>query len=227
MNKKINIDAIYILHHPKLIDRKKFMLDQLVELGIENEVTWVEEFGPEEIKEEYDIFINKPLEESNLLIEQLMGSYMNEFHKISVGNYSLCLKHKYCYEEQIKNKFNNILILEDDVVLGTNFIENLNTAICEFVNFEIYLDFLVVGGFRGWRSNSISDNKNVFYEKNLKTRCTHAQVCNINFSEKALPHMNKINNPIDFKLNEIFQLENINVAWFEPSIYQFGFQTNV
>jgi GR25 family glycosyltransferase involved in LPS biosynthesis len=225
--KKINIDAVYILHHPKLIDRKKFMLNQLIELGIENEVTWVEDFGPEEIKEEYDLFVNKPIEDTNTLIEQLMGNYINEYHKVSIGNYSLCLKHKYCYQDQIKNKFDNILILEDDAVLGLDFIENFNNAMDEFINFEKHLEFLVIGGFRSWKSNAISENKNVFYEKNLKTRCTQAQVCNINFSEKALPYMEKINNPIDFKLNEIFQLENISVAWFEPSLDQFGFKTEV
>ena len=56
--------------------------------------------------------------------------------------------------------------------------------------------------------------------ENQKTRCTHAYINNIMATKKILKNIYPINLPIDFKLNEIIQIENIKVAWSEPGLNQ-------
>ena len=90
---------IFVLHYSKLIDRKKYILEQFKKHNITN-FEFIEKYDKDEITEE----------ESKLFHSQFKKSSM-----------SLSLKHFYVYKE-IADKYDNALILEDDAILCDNFL---------------------------------------------------------------------------------------------------------
>lgn len=139
------------------------------------------------------------------------------FKKITISELSLYLKHKYCFEEQIKNNYETILILEDDAKIPNNFLELLNNQILEFNKKNG--DVLMIGECFNFKSK-VNDGQYIDYDPLNKTRCTHAILYKLHATKKIFPHIDNISLPIDFKLNEIFQIENIKVFWSKDSIKQ-------
>jgi len=205
------IDKIFITHHPALTKRKQNLLLDLQREGIAN-AEWVEMFPPEEIKTTGKIGISKK-------------------------EASLYLKHRYCLEQQLKNGWENILILEDDAMLPENFIPYLEKCLDEFS--ELRGDMLFLGGgSKEFTLNNFFFRNNkgelerrhidiekklgqlVYYHPDFLTRCTHAYIINIKAVKKILMQLDDINRPIDNKLNEIIEKENLKVCWAEPPILQ-------
>lgn len=214
-----NIDKIFVVHHAPLIDRKNRLNDIFEKIDLE--VEWVEKFLPEEI--DYNKEVGNPIidKDCGYAIQQNKYIYHENVGKrVSISELSLYLKHKYCYLEQIKHNYENILILEDDVNINSNFIEYMNNNMEEFL--EIKPDILVLGTAFNFRPVKLIGNY-IHLNDNQLTRCTHAQIININCVQKIINHLYPINLPIDFKLNEIIILEQLTVAWSEPGLTQFSF----
>lgn len=214
------INKIYVLHHTPMIERKTTLNQRLTEEYIECE--WVESFKPDEIEKDYEIYLKNWESYKNIDIIHPYGIYKNFSKKISIGSLSLILKHLWCFDEQIKNNYENILILEDDAVIPTNFIEYLNNNMNDFLilNKNEQVEMLMIGTSHNYRAKNIEKNKYAHYNENQKTRCTHAYVINISATKKIKENFKPINLSIDFKLNEIIQVENIKVAWSEPGLEQ-------
>jgi GR25 family glycosyltransferase involved in LPS biosynthesis len=116
----------------------------------------------------------------------------------TVGAHGLLLTHIKIIEEAIKNEYNNILILEDDVKFIDNFYEKFDNKITELPN---DWDLLYLGGINyfGWGNfkmvtgdkNLIPNNENfktLDYEicKTYWTQCAHALAINSKFYEILL-----------------------------------------
>lgn len=140
--------------------------------------------------------------------------------KIKVSELSLYLKHLYCFEDQIKNNYQNVLILEDDLLIPSeyNFIDYVNYCIREYK--KMNADMMFLGSCCDIKVNNIRRNKYVYLNKNQLTRCTHVYTVNIEAAKKIITKVHPKNMPIDFKLNEIIIVENLKVAWTEPSLKQ-------
>jgi len=204
------IDKIFITHHPALTKRKQNLLLDLQREGIAN-AEWVEMFPPEEIKTTGKIGISKK-------------------------EASLYLKHRYCLEQQLKNGWENILILEDDAMLPENFIPYLEKCLDEFS--ELRGDMLFLGTnkefslkkfyYRNEKFERIEYNvavekkggQNVYYHPTYMSRCTHAYIVSNQAIEKILKNLETINKTIDNKFDEIIKKEVLKVCWAEPGIYQ-------
>jgi len=218
----INIDKIYVCHHKPLIERKEILYKYFKEKNID--VEWVEKYLPEEISDKYDELVGyfniDP--EAKFICYGQYSYFPNVGKKINLGELSLYLKHLYCFEDQIKNNYENILILEDDLLIPTeyDFIKYLNNCIDEFK--KIKADMMFLGScceiHVDWANRK--NNKYVYLIKNQLTRCTHAYVTSIEATKKILTKVYPKNMPIDFKLNEIIIVENLKVAWTEPSFSQ-------
>lgn len=190
------IDKIFVCHHTPLKERKTQLQKFFTEHNIN--VEWVEQFHPDEIEYEY---------------KRVIGN-------INDSEISIYLKHQYCLNEQVKNNYEHILILEDDVHLPTNFNEYLENCMDEFMSYEPKLDGLMLGSCCGIRSKNIVEEKLIYFEENQLTRCAHAIMFTLNASKKITKKLNAINYPIDHKLNFIIKNENLKIGWVEPPILQ-------
>ncbi len=190
---KLDINKIYILHHPVLKDRKEDFLKQLEIFNIENEIEWVESFGPNEYK----------------------GVVSN----IKPSEISLYLKHTYVYE-QINNNVNNIntLILEDDCLFNKETFDVFNVIIEEFNNKNGDLCF--IGKCCNIQPPTIINGVYLYASPSFTTRCTHAYVINKKCVPAILKNISFVNNPIDFKLNEIILKEELLSCYTEPAFLQ-------
>jgi GR25 family glycosyltransferase involved in LPS biosynthesis len=72
-------------------------------------------------------------------------------------------------------------------------------------------------------SPSIDGTSNIYFHINQKTRCTHAYIISNDCAKKMIKGFDNINLPIDFKMNEVIQLEDIEVFWYEPGLKQIEF----
>lgn len=190
------IDKIFVCHHKPLIQRKIELQKFFFENNIK--VEWADQFHPDDIEYEY---------------KRVVGS-------INDTEISLYLKHQYCLTEQIKNNFEYILVLEDDVDLPSNFNEYLFNCLNEFTSHQPRLDILMLGTCCGiYFKNTITD-KLVYYQENQLTRCTHAMIFKLDAAKKIVKNLKIINYPIDHKLNFIIKKENLKVGWVEPAIKQ-------
>ena len=216
------VEKIYICHHKPLKERK-LKLSKIIK-GFKTELDWVEKFQPDEIKESYSKLINV---ENFKINKDLPG--IDQFHyvyhknagrKITISEYSLYLKMKYCFEDQIKNQYENIIIFEDDVLLDKDIENYLNICAFEFTNHIPKLDCLIMGTAFNFKSQYIKPNKIIHFGKNQLTRCTHAMMFSLIAAKIICKNLDRVNWPIDYKLNEIIIKESLKVAWSEPGLYQ-------
>tara|TARA_R110000824_G_scaffold107285_9_gene253432 strand:+ start:80 stop:745 length:666 start_codon:yes stop_codon:yes gene_type:complete len=206
---------IYILHHTPLKERKGYLKRALEKQGIV--VEWVEGFKPEEIKEKYEEYLKGHEIFYDTTIHHPYGKYKNFSKKININELSLYLKYKYCFEQQSEHNYETILILEDDVIIPSNINEYLNNNTLEFLNTDG--DILVMGESHHFRVQN-KNGKYIHHHPKNKTRCAHAILYKLKCNSKILNTINIINLPIDFKLNEIMQKENLKVYWSDPGLKQ-------
>lgn len=220
-----NVNKIYVVHHSPLVDRKN-RLDKIFNY-LDLDVEWVEKYLPNEI--DYNKEVGEPIIEKSTEFAIQQNQYVyykNVGKKITVSELSLYLKHKYCLLDQIKNNYENIVILEDDVNINLDFIEYMNNNMREFqdgVN-KFGCNILILGtafNFKPVNETGVY----VHYNKNQLTRCTHAIAFNINCTQIILNNLFPINLPWDFKLNEIIILNDLKVVWSEPGLTQYSLLT--
>ena len=217
----INIDKIFVLHHTPLIERKTYLNDFFLKNNID--VEWVENYSPEDIENKYNEYIGDISNIKTIEVRHPYGTYESYNLKLTIGELSLYLKHKYCFEKTIKENYKNILILEDDITLRNDLVNYLNKNIEEFNNIEefgLLPDILVIGMSHFFISKNIRPGKYTHFGEHQLTRCTHA----ILYNSKCIPtiynHLYPIHAPIDHKLDEIIVKENLKVSWSEPGIWQ-------
>ena len=212
----------YLLNHIDFKQRLEYISNRLNEEQIDYEL--VNMYHPNDF--DYDDMIKGYEEFKNILIEITPlgpgsspgNSYMNFSKKISPSSVSLILKHLYCWNQQLNNDYNTILILEDDADIPKGFKESLCRIYDEFI--EDNMDIVMIGDGYNWHPPNIYIDRVTHYHRTLKTRCTHAYLISKSCAKKMLDNFNPFNLPIDFKMNEIIQLESLRVSWYEPGIKQ-------
>lgn len=191
----IDVDAIYICHYKKLVDRKQSVIEQLENLGL-CEYHFVEEFD----KDSWDI-------------EVIRKKYpMIDAASMTNSEKSLALKHAWIVEE-MHNKHSSVLVLEDDVVLCDDFVTKFNSY-----KKQMPLDWDI-----GWVGSCFNLkepeqlNKNV-YKTNRGSRCTHAFCLSGSFASKMIDEVRNINQPSDCYYNTIVKKFDLNNYWFQPAL---------
>jgi GR25 family glycosyltransferase involved in LPS biosynthesis len=184
-------DKIYCLHHPPLIKRKEAILQSFEKLHMN--VEWVENFSPQEIET------------------------IPEGCK-SKGQVSLYLKHKYCLHEQLKNKYNRILVFEDDCLIPINFEPFYHKCIEEFD--ALNGDIMFLGVCCQLDVINPIPNKCVYYDPSYKSRCTHCYVITLSCTEKIIKLIDENIIPMDFKYNECIEKTKVKSCYTYPAVYQ-------
>jgi GR25 family glycosyltransferase involved in LPS biosynthesis len=192
------VDKIYICHYKKLIERKKFILDQLNQLNLNN-YEFVEDF-----------------EKENLNSKEINNEYKMINHpstKMTDGEKSLALKHALIIKKSYDMQYNSVLILEDDAVLTENFIKKFNDY---YQQLPINWDIAWVGSCFHLKEPEI-EGINV-YKTNRGSRCTHAFCISQNFLNKIHKEVENINLPSDHYYNFLVKTFNLNNYWFQPPL---------
>lgn len=195
-NELLKSIKIFCLHHTDRPERKERL--QKIFKRENLEVEWVEDFHPSTIK----------------------ISSLNLQHNLNINAISVYLKHKHCYLSQKHNQYDNILILEDDVIIPENihFSTFFNSALKEFNS--ISGDLLFIGGAFNMHPSEILDHKIVYSEPHFTSRCAHAYVVNLKCIDRILSRIDVIDDALDWKLNHIIKEFNLKVCYTEPSIKQ-------
>lgn len=205
---------VFVIHYKKLVDRKRYILEQFQKHNI-TDYEFVEIDRDELHNHNIDMF------EENFSRSQI----------------AISLSHFYAYKE-ISEKYENALILEDDVILTENFTEILTRYMSQLPpNYDML--FIGNGCNLHIESHRITPDKYI-YEKclfptswggNGITRCTDSYIvskkCAVNLCNyiNTLPY--KITLGIDWWLNVAGRDNNFEVYWAEPTIVTQGTQTGL
>jgi len=181
-------EKIYVVHWKLLKERRSYLEEQFKKFNLTERVVWVDQYADEnELK-----FFKNPF-------------------KINLRLLAVNLSHLYCYEDQYKNKYKNILIFEDDIDFGSlNIPVYLNQAAKEFKELDGDLAFLST--CCGLKVKNFKPPQLLYYDKNYVTRCTAAYIVNLRCVEKLIVSMTNFH-AIDRILNYMIPHMNIRVLW--------------
>jgi GR25 family glycosyltransferase involved in LPS biosynthesis len=201
---------IFVLHYTKLVDRKASILRQFQEQGITNF----------EFIELYD--------KDTLTPAQLQKFEQN----LKPSEISLFLKHIYVFH-QIASKYDEALILEDDVILAPNFLPTLNTYRQQLPP-DYNLFFIGDGCDLHVPKENQKEGQNV-YERgvdplpwggNGASKCTDSFMINKACARRFTSHFTVVEKTtpyqIDHWINKTARLLRPKVFWAEPTIVTQG-----
>jgi GR25 family glycosyltransferase involved in LPS biosynthesis len=205
---------IFVIHYKKLTDRKIHILEQFEKYNITD----------------YE-FIEIDRDE---LYKENISMFQENYNKCDIA---ISLSHFYAYE-LIRDKYDNGLILEDDVILSDSFMNILNEYITQLPE-DYDMLFLGDGCNLHIEEDKIIPNKYI-YEKclfptlwggNGVTRCTDSYLVNKKCAKKICEYVNnlsyKINLPIDWFLNVVARDNDFKAYWAEPTIVTQGTQNGL
>ncbi|NDB28810.1 hypothetical protein EB151_04580, partial [archaeon] len=126
---------------------------------------------------------------------------------------SLVLKHVSILKDVVKNNYESVLILEDDVTLCDGFVEYCNMFMEQLPN---DWDVAWVGSCLNLHEPSV-DGKYV-YKTDRGSRCTHAFLVSGRMAKKVIDVISDVYLPADHFYNYLIREHNLNNYWFEPSL---------
>ena len=177
-------DKIYIINLKRRNDRKIIMIHKLAEEKIDNY----------EFIEAYDGKDPEILENYNLL---------KKYTKItSSGHFGCLLSHIKAIKKAKKNNYNNIMILEDDIIFNTNFLEEIKNI--KLPNYDI----LYLGG--------LINEKKVFlngWGKVYNIMGAYAYIINKSMYDILLKRLQEFKDCVDisyYKLKDNFNIYILN-----------------
>jgi GR25 family glycosyltransferase involved in LPS biosynthesis len=216
----LTVEKIYVAHYTPLIERKKFLSEQLSKHSMV--VQWVEEEPKDNnLKSKYDF--------SNSWDEKLSELKLKEKHEkriLKKSEISLAYKHIKIYEDIVKNNIKTALILEDDVVLDNEFIKKFNLS---FHMTPRDWDFIFIGSGCNLRvdQNKIKNGVVAYLKEHPASKCTDSYVIKGLAAEKILNTILPFTFAIDFELNYQMFKHDMKVYWWEPSIVSQGSQCGI
>jgi GR25 family glycosyltransferase involved in LPS biosynthesis len=185
--------------------------------------------------------IIQQLEKNHLTNYEFIDSTIFETTKLVNLKYSekdLFLKHISLYRKISLDTADYAMILEDDAIFVEQFIEKLNKCIHQLpTNFDIV--FTGGGCNLVIPSSQLQPNQYIYHKGNESTswggngctRCTDGYIihkkCAQTIYSYFMSEIDKISSPIDWWLNHVARVFNLNVFWVEPQISHNGSQTSI
>ncbi len=200
----------FICHWEKLKERKKILLEVLQE----------ENLSEYEFITDYDV--------DNWNIEEIKKKFPKIFdlnpkgRTLKNSEISLSLKHIEIIN-QVAEKYEYALVLEDDVILCDNFQE-------EFLKTFEQLPEDWDLGWVGTCCNLYSKPpEGMRISKTSGSRCTHAYIISNKCAKKILEELKYCNDGADFYYNYLIEKYKLNNYWFEPplAIQNTEFETTI
>lgn len=203
----MKVDKIYVVHHPALTDRKQYMDGILPKFNIPFEYTCN---FTQESSEIYDTkFIDVTESNRELKNSRLVGDKMQSNSALTLNNLKACaLEHYSIISNFSKSDYDNIVILQDDIIFDDN-----------FPGFEAYINDLPSDYDVVYLSNVC--NTNLQYESNKLVDIQPLRISNgggaYMVSKKAAEIIHNNSLPLycnwDWEMNCIQMFYNMNVYW--------------
>lgn len=183
-------EQIYIIHYKPLTERKEYLVSKFKELKIEDKVKWVDFY------------------ETDKDVTHVENTF-NLTPKLLRVNTS----HIFCYKDQIKNNYKNILIFEDDIDFETiDVISYLNQVAKEFAELDGDVAFLS-DCCNQVRYMDLKPPQLLYYHPNYATRCCGAYVLNIRSALKFIKITSVNFHAIDRMLDYLIPAIKIRCLW--------------
>lgn len=210
---------IFILHYSKLNHRKQHIIKQFQTHGI-TDYQFIEKFDKETITEEE------------------CPEFSREYLRKRRAELSLHLKHLYLYRLMVSENYEQVLVLEDDVILINGFVEKLAMYMTQLPS---DYDMLFIGDGCNLHipRNRLLPHQYV-YEKclhetawggNGATRCTDSYVIHQRCAKKLCNYVANLSKlidlPADWWLNDAARDLSLKVYWAEPTIVTQGSQNGL
>lgn len=198
---------MYIIHYSKLIDRKKFMLKQITELGLDKifNIIWVDNYDRENITD--DIKDKYYKYDPNILNRYLTS-----------GEIANCIAHlnvlqSICYTN------NTSLIIEDDIVFTNSFINSLKYL----SYFKSDWNILNIGGcyYPNNTNNELIHNNDIheLYTPPIHTTTVSCYIIKPEIAKEIINHKlcKPFSLPIDDHLYRILiNNDKLSIYWVKP-----------
>jgi GR25 family glycosyltransferase involved in LPS biosynthesis len=193
---------IFVIHYKKLIERKNHILEQFEKYNIT----------------EYEFI--------DIDRDELDGYDLTKFENLPNSYMAIGLSHLYAYNE-IKNNYDEALILEDDVIFCDNFMTIFNNYLKQLPK-DYDMCFYGSCYHLHIEPHNLIPNKNI-YEKSLEngsTRTIHCYMVSKKCAIKVCDYFDnikyKINMATDMWLNIVARDINLKMYWAEPTISMQG-----
>lgn len=214
------LDKIYIIHYPKLTERRDYLEGRLKELGIEKYGKWVISTDDGFNKKESSLYdeSEKALKER----EEVLGSKLPRVGKLDI---IMVLHHLRILKEISKKKDGKVsMVVEDDVLLSNDFPERLGEAIRRLneVEWEIcYADKGALFIDPPVKKNN-EDKVYLYVPLDKRSNTTGAYLITPRGSQKILKLMRRFSISIDNELSYIQKKYNLKVYWTVPFLTRQG-----
>lgn len=182
----------YILHHTPLTERKKYLEHCFKIIGIEPE--WVTGYMPDDLV------------------------YPDTHQFLNIREYSIYLKHTYCFEDMLKNNIEIATIFEDDILLWKDYKKYEEIFLKEFK--ELDGDIMFHGICCNIEPYENIEGKHVYYHPDYTTRCVHCYVIKLDTVKKIMPYWYTNPRTPDHFLNEIMGKIPIRSCYTRPAIQE-------
>lgn len=190
------VDQIYIINMDKDINRMKELNNKMNNLGL------------------------KYKRISGVDGKKIYNKYKHKT-KLRPGQLGCLLSHQNVLKDAIKNNYNNILVLEDDVIFHKNFHNEFKKKYKYLIDRENEFDLIYLGcsqslgGVGQWNSTNL---KKEYYD-NYSTDGTFAMLINKNLYKPILFYTNKLDIPIDTSISiNILKKKKYKCYSFYPHI---------
>jgi GR25 family glycosyltransferase involved in LPS biosynthesis len=209
------LDKIYVIHYTKLVDRKKYLIDKFKKINFD--VEWITHFDRENVtQKQLDEFYKFDPLYKDIHINSVTGE--PPIRHLRLPEICCLMSHYYCIEEQVKNNYEYILILEDDVVFENDAFIKVNNILNSLPE---DCDICYLGNGCGLKPDNIVDGK-TFYDTTFGVKAADSMILNLKSANYLLNKKTQIHRPIDYHINTF--RDDLKIYWIEPSIFTQGSQ---
>lgn len=209
----LHVDKVFILHYPKLSERKQRMLDA-PELQ-NNVVEWITDFSPDSLDPEAVRYVDLPDAWKSRFIPEWKPSYA----KLSLSEISLCAKHQLVYKKIVNERIGVTMILEDDVIFGANFIHLFNMFLSETPQ---EWDMISFGDGCRFHVPYTTEHMHAYRKLPPLSRASDSYLLKYEAAEKLVNTFNEIFLPSDYQLTFMMNYLDLKCYWWEPTLVTQG-----
>lgn len=221
------IDHIYIMHHPRAVERRKAMDAWIAANNFAPEyVEYASEYKSEELTSELlkRVYLPSIAEHAKRAASTSTTATPPGF-PLNLSEIATTLEHARVWDNCIQKKYNRVLILEDDVLFVPNFAERWNSYSKEILSdaeiisigdgFDMHID-------KAPYNITITSEKHFYKNPLHHMRCSDSYVITMDACKKILSTFLPFALPIDWELNYQLALHDIQVYWLEPTLVRQG-----
>ncbi len=197
------LDQIYILNVKKFTERRKFMEEQLVKVGLKAEFIF-----------DWDV---------DELTDQISELYFAKDNNLSAAQKSCALKHITALEKVSRSNSEFVLILEDDAVFAKEFSLGLQRVLTQSEQFsDLKVTYIGSGGNFFIPKSQRKPGQYLYLGS--RGRFADSYIINSVTAQKRLDWIleHKVSNPIDNQFEQIDRQLGIEMVWLEDPVIEQG-----